>query len=64
MYRYIRCDCGKSDGNDDQIISRKIVDTAYNGEETIILEERQCDICLNKYRVLMHYKLNYEEIDY
>lgn len=61
-YRYMQCpNCGLSDGNDDKILSSRVIDKSYNGEEITILEERQCDICQKQYRVKMHYTLEYEE---
>ena len=61
-YRYMRCpNCGLSDGNDDKILSSRVIDKTYNGEEITILEERQCDICQKKYKVKMYYTLKYEE---
>ena len=61
-YRYVRCpDCGLSDGNDDKILSSRVIDKSYNGEEITILEERQCDICQKQYKVKMHYTLKYED---
>ena len=62
-YRYTRCPlCGLSDGNDNKILSSKIIDTSYNGDAVTILEERKCDICKKVYEVEMHYALKYEEL--
>ena len=62
-YRYIRCpNCGLSDGNDDKIMSSKVIDKSYNGRDLVILEERKCDICQKIYKVEMHYTLKYEEL--
>lgn len=62
-YRYMRCPrCGLSDGNDDVILSSKVIDKSYNGGELTILEERKCDICQKVYKVEMHYALKYEEL--
>ena len=41
---YIRCPhCGRSDGNDDKVLSRKIIYADYTDCE--ISTEKQCDIC-------------------
>lgn len=62
-YRYMTCPiCGLSDGNDDKILSRRVIDMSYNGGELTILEERKCDICQRIYGVRMHYALKYEEL--
>lgn len=62
-YRYVTCpNCGLSDGNDDAILSSKVIDKSYNGGELVILEERKCDICQQIYKVKMHYTLKYEEL--
>lgn len=60
--RYIKCPCGLSDGNDDKIISHAIEAISYNGNEAIVHEVRQCDICNREYEVFMHYRLSYEEM--
>lgn len=59
--RYIKCPCGHTDGHDDQVICRHIVDIDYNGENLTMEEVRVCDVCYQKYRVLIHYKFQYEE---
>ena len=60
-YRYVTCpNCGLSDGNDDKILSSKVIDKSYNGGELTIVEERKCDICHKVYTVEMHYTLIYE----
>ena len=60
--RWIKCSCGKSDGNDDQIIRQQLKFVSYNGGECIITELRQCDICGQKRLVDLHYKFTYEEL--
>ena len=61
--RYARCPCGMSDGHDDKEISVSIEDRSYNGNELVVREVRQCDICGKRYAVLMHYRFSYEEIE-
>lgn len=62
-YRYVTCpNCGLSDGNDDTILSSKVIDKSYNGGELVMLEERKCDVCQQIYKVEMHYTLKYEEL--
>lgn len=58
--RYVKCLCGLTDGHDDTIVSRELVDVTHNADEAIIKETRVCDICQKKYSVLMHYKFSYE----
>jgi hypothetical protein len=60
--RHIKCPCGLSDGNDDKIVSHTIEAVSYNGDEVVVLEMRQCDICNKEYEVFMHYRLSYEEM--
>lgn len=60
--RYVKCPCGHSDGNDDAN-SYSVLERSYNGSELVIRESRKCDICHKYYSVIMHYKLEYEEVD-
>lgn len=58
---YIRCPhCGKSDGNDDIVLDKKIIYMNYS--ECGISIEKQCDICGKKYEVLAEYKFSYEHL--
>lgn len=58
---YIRCPhCGKSDGNDDIVLDKKIIYMNYSECEISI--EKQCDICGKKYEVLVEYKFSYEHL--
>lgn len=61
-YRYITCPCGQSDGNDDIIVSSKIVGQTSNGGDIVIHEVRQCDICNKTYTVQMNYVLKFETL--
>lgn len=54
--------CGLSDGNDDEVLSQRIIDKSFNGGNIVILEERKCDICFKIYKVKMFYALKYEEL--
>ena len=56
-----KCQCGRTDGNDDQVLRRRIKEISYNGNECIISELRKCDICGKKRWIDLHYKLNYKE---
>ncbi len=59
--RYMQCPhCGKSDGNDDVILNRKIVCANYTDCE--ISTEKQCDICGKTYEVITKYKFSHEEL--
>lgn len=60
--RHIKYPCGLSDGNDDKIVSHTIEAVSYNGDEVVVLEMRQCDICNKEYEAFMHYRLSYEEM--
>ncbi len=58
---YIRCPyCGRSDGNDDKVLSRKIIYADYTDCEISI--EKQCDICGKIYEVIAKYKFSYEKL--
>ena len=58
---YTRCPhCGRSDGNDDIILNRKIICADYTDCE--IITEKQCDICGKKYEVVTNYKFLYEKL--
>lgn len=59
--RYIKCPCGKTDGNDDVVIKRELVFQEYNASAVVIREVRRCDSCLKEYSVLLHYNFSYEE---
>lgn len=61
--RYAKCLCGYSDGGDDVIDSYAVLERSYNGSELVIRESRKCDICHKYYSVIMHYKLEYEEVE-
>lgn len=63
MGRYAKCLCGHSDGGDDVTDNYSVLERSYNGSEMIIREIRRCDICHKYYSVIMHYKLEYEEVD-
>ncbi len=55
----IRCPhCGKSDGNDDKVLSRKIIYADHTDCE--ISTEKQCDICVKVYEVVTNYKFSHE----
>lgn len=62
--RYAKCPCGHSDGNDDTVDSYSVLERSYNGLEMTIRETRRCDICHKYYYVIMHYKLEHEEVEY
>lgn len=58
---YIRCPhCGKSDGNDDIVLDKQIIDMNYS--DCIISTVKQCDICGKKYEVITEYKFSYESL--
>ena len=58
---YIRCPhCGKSDGNDDIVLNKQIVDMNYSECQISII--KQCDICGKKYEVLAEYKFSHEQL--
>ena len=58
---YIRCPhCGRSDGNDDKVLSRKIIYADYTDCE--ISTEKQCDICGKIYEVISKYKFSHEKL--
>lgn len=58
---YIRCPyCGKSDGNDDIVLNKKII-YADNSDCEISIE-KQCDICGKKYEVIVEYKFSHEQL--
>lgn len=60
---WARCPyCGKSDGNDDIILNKKIEYNDYS--ECKIIVEKQCDICGKKYNVEMIYNFLYENTIY
>lgn len=61
--RYAKCSCGQSDGNDDIIDSYSVLERSYNGSEMVVRETRRCDICHKYYHVIMHYKLDHEEVE-
>lgn len=61
--RYAKCSCGQSDGNDDIIDSYSVLERSYNGSEMVVRETRRCDICHKYYHVIMHYKLEHEEVE-
>lgn len=61
--RYAKCTCGRSDGNDDIIDSYSVLDRSHNGSELIVRESRKCNICHKYYSVIMHYKLECEEVE-
>lgn len=58
---HIKCPCGKSDGADDPVVHREIYSISYNGEDLVLLETKVCDVCYNKYKILRHYTLRYDE---
>lgn len=59
LWGYIKCPhCGKSDGNDDIVLSKKII-YADNSDCEISIE-KQFDICGKKYEVVAEYKFSYE----
>lgn len=60
--RYVKCSCGKSDGND-RIDGYSIVERSYNASEMVVRETRKCNVCHEFYHVIMHYKLEYEEVE-
>lgn len=62
--RYVKCPCGRTDGNDDLVESIELIDLSYNADECILLEERKCDICGQVRRVKMHFKFGWEEMEY
>lgn len=62
--RYAKCHCGQSDGGDDVIDSYSVLDRSYNGSEMVVRETRRCDMCHKYYHVIMHYKLEYEGVEY
>ena len=58
---YVRCPyCGKSDGNDDIVLDKQIINMNYS--ECKISMIKQCDICGKKYEVLAEYKFSYEQL--
>lgn len=58
--QHVQCPyCGKSDGNDDKVLNRKIICADYANCE--ISEEKQRDICGKKYEVVTNYKFSYEK---
>ena len=58
---YIRCPhCGRSDGNDDKVLSKKIIYADYTDCE--ISTEKQCDICGKIYEVIAKYKFSHEKL--
>ena len=58
---YVRCPyCGKSDGNDDIVLNKRIIYMDYADCEIAI--EKQCDICGKKYEVIAGYKFSYEKL--
>lgn len=59
----VKCSCGQSDGNDDIVLNRDIEYSECDGSEILIRETRKCDICGNKYVVLVHYKRMYEKLE-
>lgn len=61
--RYVKCSCGQSDGNDDRIDGYSVIERSHNAAEMVIRELRKCDICHKFYYVIMHYKLDYEEVE-
>lgn len=63
MGRYVKCNCGQSDGNDDIIDSYSVLERSCNGSEMVVRETRRCDICHKYYHVIMHYKLEHEEVE-
>ena len=59
--KYIQCPyCGRSDGNDDKVLRKKVLYANYTDCE--ISTEKQCDICGKKYEVITKYKFSYEEL--
>lgn len=62
--RYVKCPCGRTDGNDDPIDSVELFDMSYNADECVLVEYRRCDICGKVRRVQMHFKFAWEEMDY
>ncbi len=59
--KYIRRPyCGKSDGNDDIVLSKKIINADNSDCEISI--EKQCDICGKKYEVVAEYKFSHERL--
>ena len=58
---YVRCPyCGKSDGNDDIVLNKRIIYMDHENCEIAI--EKQCDICGKKYEVIAEYKFSYEKL--
>ncbi len=58
MKNWVKCSCGKSDGNDDKIIKKEINNVYYDTCELIIT--KQCDICGKEYKILKMYKFDWE----
>lgn len=60
---YIRCPyCNQSDGNDDNIVNKRI-EVLYDTECQIVVTKK-CDICQKEYDVLKVFDLRYEELNY
>lgn len=58
MKNWIKCDCGKSDGNDDKILSKEII--SLDNTSCKIMITKQCDICGKEYKILRTYNFEYE----
>lgn len=59
---YIKCPyCNHSDGNDDIVIDKKIIDMDNTSCEIIVTKE--CDICGKHYNVKRIFNLDYEQLD-
>lgn len=59
--QHVQCPyCGKSDGNDDKVLNRKIICADYANCE--ISEEKQCDICGKRYEVVTTYIFSHQEL--
>ena len=59
---YVKCPhCRKSDGNDDKVLSRKIIYADYTDCE--ISTEKQCDICGKRYEIISTYNFSFERLE-
>ena len=62
MYRAKCPYCGQSNGKDDIVLGKEIVEC--NHERCKILVKKLCDICNRIYSVEMNYDFDYEELSF
>ena len=57
MKSWVKCSCGKSDGNDDKTINKEII--SLDNISCDIIITKQCDICGKEYKILRTYDVKY-----